>query len=119
MNEPSMPSPIPSAKPDRTFAILAHVGGLFFSWVAPLIIYLIKKSEPDAAFDTDQAKEALNFQITLVIAYFVCGLLIFVFIGIFLIWIVMLANLVLSIIAAINASNGVAYRYPLTLRLIK
>lgn len=109
----------PSAPPDRTFAILAHIGGLFLSWVGPLILYLIKKSEPNAEFDTEHAKEALNFQITLIIAYMVCGILMIVVIGFFLIWLVMLANLVLSIIAAVKASNGEIYRYPLTLRLIK
>ena len=109
----------PTVPTDRTFAILAHVGGIFFGLIPALIIYLIKKSEPSAQFDTEQAKEALNFQITVMIAYFACGILIFVLIGALLIWVVMLANLVLCIVAAIKASNGVMYRYPLTLRLIK
>lgn len=104
---------------DRTMAILAHIGGLFTSWVAPLIIYLIKKSEPDGAFATDQAKEALNFQLTIFIAYFACAILTVVLIGILLFWVVGLVNLVLCIVAAVKASNGETYRYPFAIRLIK
>jgi uncharacterized Tic20 family protein len=104
---------------DRTLAILVHIGGLFTSWIAPLILFLIKKSEPGATFVTDQSREALNFQITVLIAYFACFILSFVLIGLLLFWVVALANLVLCVMAAIKASNGVAYRYPLTLRLIK
>ena len=105
-----------AASEDRTFAILAHIGGLFTSWVAPLVIYLIKKDEPGETFATENAKEALNFQITLFIVFMV---LTFSFIGIFLIFIPMIFNLVVTIMAAVKASNGVSFRYPLTLRLIK
>ena len=106
----------PAASPDRTFAILAHIGGLFTSWIAPLVIYLIKKPEAGAEFATENAKEALNFQITVFIVYMV---LTFSFIGLFLIFIPMVFNLVCSIMAAIKASNGESFRYPLTLRLVK
>ncbi len=105
---------VPSSR--TTFAVLAHIGGLFTSWIGPLIIFLIKKSDPDEAFATDQAKEALNFQITVFLVFM---LLLITMIGAFLILIPMLWNLVFTIIAAVRSSNGVAYRYPLTLRLIK
>ena len=84
---------------------------------APLIVYLIKKGSGDE-FTTANAREALNFQITLVIAYVVCFILSFVLIGIFLLWIVILANLILCILAAVKASNGETYRYPMTIRLV-
>ncbi len=103
---------------DKTLAILVHIAGIFFSFVAPLIVYLIKKDDNDP-FTLDNAKEALNFQITVMIAYFASFMLIFVLIGIFLVWLVALANLVLCILGAVAASNGTVYRYPLTLRLIK
>ena len=106
-------------KTDRTFAILAHIGGIFFGFIPSLIIYLIKKSEPHSEFDTDQAKEALNFQITVAIAWFACFTLMFVFIGALLVPVLLLANLIFCILAAVKASNGEAYRYPYTLRLIK
>ena len=102
---------------DKTLAILVHIGAIFFSWLAPLIVYLVKKGTGDE-FTTANAREALNFQITMVIAYVACFILTFVLIGILLFWIVILANLVLCILAAVKASNGEVYRYPLTLRLV-
>ena len=117
----AVPGTTPAANQNlnKTWPILAHLGGLFTSWLVPLVIFLIKKSDPNEAFATDQAREALNFQITVFIAGLVCAILMFVLIGIFLIWILMLVNLVFCIIAAVKCSNGVAYRYPLTIRLIK
>lgn len=108
-----------SAGQDKTFAILAHIGGLFTSWLAPLVIYLIKKSDPNTSFAADQAKEALNYQITLMFVYVGCFILSFVLIGFFMFMLVMMINFVLCIIAAVKSSNGAEYRYPLTLRLIK
>ncbi|MES2730088.1 MAG: DUF4870 domain-containing protein [Pseudomonadota bacterium] len=110
-------SPTPST--DRIWSVLAHLGGIVAGLIPALIIYLVKKDQPSAQFDADQAKEALNFQITVLIGYVVCWVLVFVIIGAFLIWVLMLANLVLCIVAAIKANNGEAYRYPMTLRLIK
>jgi uncharacterized Tic20 family protein len=103
---------------DKTTAILVHIGSIFFSWLAPLIIYLVKKDDPDR-FTVDHAREALNFQLTLLVAYIGCFILSFVLIGLFLFWVVMLGNLVLCIIAAVKASNGLDYRYPMTIRFIK
>jgi len=102
---------------DKTLAILVHIGAIFFSWLAPLILYLVKKGSGDE-FTTANAREALNFQITVLIAYVGCFILSFVLIGLFLFWVVMLANLILCIMAAVKASNGETYRYPMTLRLV-
>lgn len=80
-------------------------------------MWILKKS--DSAFIADQSKEALNFQITIAIAMFVCGsILSWVLIGIMLIPIIWLANIVFCIIAAISTSKGETYRYPFCLRLI-
>jgi uncharacterized protein len=103
---------------DKTLGILVHILGIFFGWLAPLVIYLVKKGEGDT-FTIDNAKEALNFQITVFILVIGCMILSFILIGAFLIWIVILSNFILSIVAAVKTSNGVAYRYPMTLRLIK
>ena len=54
------------SKDARTIALIAHILGIFTSFVVPLIIYLIEKDE--GAFIADQSKEALNFQITVIIA---------------------------------------------------
>jgi uncharacterized protein len=103
---------------DKTFAILVHIGGLFFSWFAPLVIYLIKKSSNED-FTVYHAREALNFQLTMLVIYFFCFILSFIIIGIFLFWVAMLANLILSIRAAVKASNGIDSRYPMTIRFVK
>ena len=80
-------------------------------------MWILKKS--DSAFIADQSKEALNFQITIAIAMFVCGsILSWVLIGIMLIPIIWLANIVFCIITAISTSKGETYRYPFCLRLI-
>ena len=103
---------------DTTLAILSHVGGLFTSWVAPLIIYLIKKDDADK-FSAENAREALNFQITLLIVYVVGTILTVILIGALINLVAWLTCIVLSIMAALKVNEGVAYRYPFALRLIK
>jgi uncharacterized Tic20 family protein len=100
---------------DRTLGILVHILGLFTSWIGPLIVYLVSKD----GMTKDNARESLNFQITVMLAYFLCMVLALVLIGIFMMWIVFIADLVLCIVAAVKTSNGESYRYPMTLRLIK
>lgn len=102
--------------------MLAHISALsgfiipFGSILGPLIIWLIKRDE--MSFVNDQAKEALNFNISMTIYAIVAGVLIFVAIGIVLLPVVLISWLVLTIMAAVKANEGVAYRYPLTLRLV-
>jgi uncharacterized Tic20 family protein len=103
---------------DKTLGILVHIGGIFFSWLAPLVLFLVKKDSGDQ-FTIDNAREALNFQITVLIMYIGCFILSFILIGLFLFWVVMLGNLILSIMAAVKASDGLVYHYPMTIRLIK
>ena len=99
---------------EKTLAILAHILTLVAPILAPLIIYLLKKDE--SKYVAYHARESLNFQITLMIV--VLGLLITV-IGILLIWIIGIAALVLVIVATIKASEGIFYKYPFSLRLIR
>jgi len=98
-------------------AMLSHLLSIFFGFIPALIIWLTKKQEHP--FIDDQAKEALNFQITLAIGYVAAALLTAVIIGVFLFPVLMLANLIFSIIGAMKANDGVAYRYPFALRLVK
>jgi uncharacterized protein len=106
----------------RQWAFFAHLSALsglvipFGNLIAPLIIWQIKKDA--MPFAADQAKEALNFQITVSIAIIVSLLLFIVLIGMLLLPIVGLGALILTIIAAIKANNGETYRYPFTLRLV-
>ena len=124
---PPPPAVGPSAE-EKQWAMFAHlsalVGGILTSgwagsigcFIGPLVIWLIKKDT--MPFAADQAKEALNFNITMTIAGIVCFLLTFVLIGLILAPILGIAWLVLTVMACIKANNGEAYRYPFALRLI-
>jgi uncharacterized Tic20 family protein len=98
--------------------IFLPFGGLvLFTLLGPVIILLAKgESMPFAA---SQAKESLNFQITVWLLGLVFALLAIVLIGFVLLWILGVVNLVLVIIAAIRVSDGTPYRYPFCLRLVK
>jgi uncharacterized Tic20 family protein len=85
--------------------------------IGPLIVWQMKKNEYPQV--DDQGKESLNFQITVSIAVVVCLLLMLVVIGAFLLLIVGLGSLILIIIGGLKANEGVLYRYPVNLRLIK
>lgn len=127
-NQPLPPTPPPpvleplSPQDERTWAMLAHLLALIgtviplANVIAPLVIWQVYKDR--SPYVTYHAKESLNFQITVAIAGAICFILIFVLIGIFLIWIVGLAALILTVIAGIRANNGENYRYPFSLRLV-
>lgn len=111
------------SKDERLWGMLAHVLALsgyvgvpLGNLLAPLVIWLVKKDQ--SQFVADQAKESLNFQISLTIYAIVSGLSILVLIGIVLLPLVLLAGAILTIVAAVKANNGEFYRYPLTIRLI-
>jgi len=101
---------------DKNIATITHLAGTVFSFVPALIVWLLKKN--DSEYLAFQAKEALNFQITILIAQLVAGVLVWILIGFLLLPIIWLLNIVLCIIAAISTSKGETYRYPFTLRLI-
>lgn len=118
---PEKPSASPTAD-DRTWGMLAHLSSLIamavggMSFLGPLIVWLVKKDQ--SPFVADQAKEALNFQIACFIATLICVALAIVIVGFLLMPIVIVGNIVFTIIAAMEANKGVAYRYPYTIRLI-
>jgi hypothetical protein len=126
MDEPS-PTTAPGAAPtenERTWGMLAHLSalvGLVFPLVGnilgPLLVWLTKRDQ--SAFIATQAKEALNFNITVTLAGVVCGFLALIFIGFLLGTALFIAWLVMTLVAAIRASEGVLYHYPLSLRLVK
>ena len=122
MNDSQMPVPTPSYEV-RQSAMLCHLAAFlgfvfpFGSVVGPLILWQMKK-EKDAFID-DQGKEALNFQITVAIAWIACIVLAFAVVGFFLMFALAIATIVLTIIGSIKANKGIPYRYPLTWRVIK
>jgi uncharacterized Tic20 family protein len=79
-------------------------------------VWLLKKD--DSAYIAAQAKEALNFQITILIAQLAAWILLWLLIGFLLMPIIWVLNIVLCVVAAISSSKGQAYRYPFSLRLI-
>lgn len=101
---------------DKNIAVLTHLGGIFFGFIPALIVWLLKKD--DSPFIGEQAREALNFQITVLIGFVCAWVLTFVLVGLLLLPALVVANLVLCIMAAVGVSKGEDYRYPFALRLI-
>ena len=102
---------------EKTMGTLSHVLGIFLGPVGPLIIWLTQKDT--APWAGDEAKEALNFQITMLIGYAICFVLMFVVIGGLLMPVVGLISLIFSIMGAIEANKGNHYKYPFAIRLIQ
>ena len=117
-----MPEEYPLSTPtsdERTLAILSHILTIVpgIGILGPLVIYLIKREGP--GFVTENAKESLNFQITIYIGFLIGGILTAIFIGLILLLALGLADLILVIIASVRVSENKIYRYPFNLRLIK
>ena len=111
-------------KDARMWAMICHLSGLaglvvpvVGCIVGPLIVWQIKKEE--FPFVDEQGKEAVNFQISMLIYGIVAGLLCFACVGFVLAPAVAIFDLVFLLIAAVKANNGEHYRYPLTIRFIK
>lgn len=114
MNDPVAQTP---SNDDRNLAMLAHLLGIVSGFVGALIIWLIKKDQ--SPFVDEQGKEALNFQITMMIAIVGSWILMFVLIGMLLLPLLLIANLVFCILAAVAVSRGEHYKYPFAIRLLK
>jgi len=113
-------------KDARMWAMWCHLSGLagflpivpgIGCVIAPLIIWQMKKEE--GPFVDENGKEALNFQISMLIYGVVAGLLIMACVGIVLLPAVVVFDIVFLIIAALKANKGEHYRYPLTIRFVK
>ncbi|MCD6418610.1 DUF4870 domain-containing protein [bacterium] len=101
---------------ERTMALLVHIGGIITGFIVPLIIWLIKKDESD--FVDHHGQEALNFQITVLIAMFVSAILTYVVIDCLLLSVVMIADIVFGVLAAVAANKGEWYKYPVSIRIV-
>jgi uncharacterized Tic20 family protein len=113
-----------SSRNVRTWNVLCHasaLAGFFVPWaghiLGPLIVWLAKRG--DSPEIDENGKESLNFQISMLIYNVIAGVLCLVLIGFILLAILHILNLVLVIVASIQASEGKLYRYPMTIRLIK
>lgn len=103
---------------DRNLAMLTHLSGFLLNFIVPLVVWLMHKDRPEKAYLVGEAKEALNFQVTVLIGFVICGILTAILIGALLGWLLWIANLVLCIIAAVRVSSTGTYRYPFALRLV-
>ncbi|MEM0996633.1 MAG: DUF4870 domain-containing protein [Bacteroidota bacterium] len=113
----------PVTSDEKTWATFAHLGFIagfiipFGGILTPLIIWLTQREKSE--YVAYHAKESLNFQLSVLIYGIVCAILVIIFIG----WIMLVAlavtYIVLSIMAAIKANEGVRYEYPLTIRIIR
>lgn len=112
----STPAPRPASE-DKVLIILCHLSAFIgVGFILPLIVYLIKKQETGPA--AAHAREVLNFHLSLLV-YFVCSIpLMFIGVGFILFMLIALGSLILAVIAAVKASDGVLYRYPLSIRFI-
>lgn len=116
---PEPPSGVePHDMDDRNIAMLTHLSGLLLSIIVPLVVWLIHKDQAGKQYLVAEAKEALNFQVTVLIGYVICWILTFIVIGAFLLWLLWVVNLVFCIWAAISVSNTGSFRYPFSLRLV-
>jgi uncharacterized protein len=117
------PSSSGSQNQANLWAMLCHLSALagflvpFGSLIGPILVWQIKKKE--FPFVDDQGKEAVNFQLSVFLYVLVSMVLMFIGIGFILVAAVGIGALVLSVIAAIKANQGIAYRYPLKIHWIK
>ncbi len=109
-------------KEELNWAMGAHLAGFagmfipFGNIIGPLVIMLMNKDKSE--FVTEHAKESLNFQISIMIYLIVSIILCFVIVGFVTMFAVVILQLVYTIIAAVKASEGKEYHYPLTIRFI-
>ena len=122
-NLPATSGPTPT-ETERTWGKLAHLSalaGLVLPLIGivlgPLAVWLTRRDESQLV--GDQAKEALNFNISVLLGAIACMLLMLVFVGFLLGTALFIFWLVMTLVAAIKASEGHVYRYPFSLRLVK
>ena len=102
---------------DKIWSMLSHLSFfLGLPFLLPLVVYLAMRK--DSVYVAENAREALNFHISVILYSLACVPLTFILIGVPLLIAIGVATVVLAIIAAVKASNGECYRYPLTLRLV-
>ncbi len=110
---------------EKTWGLCAHLSPLltfvipipFMNVIAPLVLWQAKKDT--LPFVAQEAKEALNFQITVSIAAVVLIPFCFILIGIPFLLLLVISAVVFCVIAALKANDGVAYRYPVCFRFVK
>lgn len=107
---------------ERNLAMFCHLGAFaqfiipFGGIIVPLVIWLTKKDESE--FVDFHGKESINFQLTVFVAVLISLVLIFVIIGIPMLFGIAIFEVIMMIVAGIKANDGLYYRYPISIRFI-
>jgi len=108
---------------EKQWAMIAHLSAMLLYFtviggvIVPLVIWQSKKDT--SPFVADQAKETLNFQITMLLALCAAGILVWALVGIPLLLGLLLFHFIITIVAAVKSGEGVLYRYPFCWRVIR
>ena len=116
--------PLSISQDEKTMATLAHLGAFIGALMpgmgnvlVPFLIWVFKKDESE--YIEEQAKEALNFQITMSILMIGAAIAMIMLVGFIILPILIVLDIALSITAAVKANRGEIYEYPINFRLIK
>jgi uncharacterized Tic20 family protein len=116
------PTPIPDPATSRNWAVAGHLSaftvflGVPIPALGPLVVWLVKRGEdPYAEW---HAREALNFNLSVMLYTIASAVLILALVGIILLPAVLISWFVLVIVGAVKASNTEYYRYPMTIRFV-
>ena len=117
-----METPTPTiAQPtgyDKIWSMFSHLSMLLgVGIILPLVVYLAMRKESE--YLAQNAREALNFHISIYIYAICCIPLVFVVIGIPMLILLGIVSFILAIVATVKAADGACYRYPLSLRLVR
>lgn len=115
--QPPQPGAPLSPGEEQGWGVAIHLGGVFVSWLVPLIVWLVFR-ERSAMLD-DHGKETLNWQITLFIGYVIGYATMIILIGFLIVPIIFLIALIFGILGAIAAYHRRPFRYPFNIRFIK
>lgn len=115
------PNPVPVAPPlsesdQQLWSTIIHILGIFFQFLPALIGYLVLRDR--GGFVRQHTRAALNFQLTMLIAYVVGSITAFFVIGLVILFAVGVVTIVFSIIAALAANRGESYEYPLAIKFV-
>jgi len=110
-------------KQASTWGMFCHLAALLgliaplLNILGPFIVWLMKKNE--FPFVDEQGKESMNFQMTMTLLTILALLLVFVKIGILLLFAIGIVDVIFVVIASVRTSNGESYHYPFKIRFIK
>ena len=117
----SQPPTVAYSSSERLWSVLCHLSYFFglalLAFLFPMVVYLVMRT--DSPFVTHHAREALNFHLSLLVYAVVCIPLCFLIVGIPLLIAIGIGGIVCSIVAAVKASEGIYYQYPLAIRFFR